>query len=152
MRDPNSADGGPATALARWRIVDDLFLFYGDGGFFTGEAFARWLEATTAGGFRGYLWGTGADFRLSSIDRSRGRGPFLKGKIPFATVTDSMVVRGLVTTGRWMRLNIAAFPWSKLDRAFEWLEAPPERVPALVQVVHTLRREVEADLAGRATA
>jgi hypothetical protein len=138
---------GRALARAQWCVRHDMFLFYGDGGHFCGPDFDRWLADVENERYRGYLGATGMDFRLTAVERSRGRAEFLKRKMPFATVTDSLVVRGLVTTGHWMGLNINAFSWTKIDRAFEWLQAVPTDIPELVATVHRLRQEV--DLANR---
>ena len=48
------------------------------------------------------------------------------GKLQIAVLTDSLVVRGVVTALSWFRVPIAAFAPDQLARAMDHIKVPPD--------------------------
>lgn len=131
-------------AVVDWRLVGDIFVFYGAGGELGGERFAQWLAAVKDSGCTHYVGGTGADFYLDSQVRQDGRGIFKERGIPFATVTDDRLVRGFVTAGAWFGMKIAAFSWNRVNEVPAWLRLNDDDGRNVVETLLDLRAKVES--------
>ncbi len=139
-------------AQTRWTIVGTTFVFYGDGGAFGDEDFKRWLHDLQTQSFDRYVGGTGPDFLLSSVQRNSPRAVFEERGIPFATITDSRLVRGFVTAGSWFGMNIAAFAWSALPKAWQWLDLDVNDAHDVERTLHRLVHRVNSAIDSRPAA
>lgn len=51
---------------------------------------------------------------------------FQADKVQASLITDSMVIRGIILSLKWMNYKVNAFPGSKMDQAMEFLKCTPE--------------------------
>jgi hypothetical protein len=133
-------------AVAEWRVVGPVFVFFGDGGEFAEDDFTRWLADLDKSGCTKYVGGTGASFALSSKTRNLGTQFFSARRIPFLTVTDSLLVRGFVTAAQWVGLDVAAHSWADLEGGLEWLKLDGKLATEVTAALLWLRGRVELRL------
>ena len=138
-------------AKAEWRVVGEVFVFYGAGGTFTGEAFESYFSDLEQSGCKKYIGATGQGFFLTSADRARGKPFFDENEIPFATITDDRVVRGYVTAASWFGMNVKAFSWAKRAESTRWLELDRHTARQCLDALLDLRFKVESSLHGHKT-
>jgi hypothetical protein len=137
-------------AIVEWSVVNDsVFVFYGDGGEFRGEALERWLRELPASGVRKFIGATGLDFQLSGDTRKRCNVVLKGQQIRFVAITDSALVRGFATAASWFGITIGAFPWHDLNDAMSWLELDPKTALDVMSAVKTNKFTVDQRLTSR---
>lgn len=142
---------GEGSSTLDWKIVGNVFVFYGSAGDFSALDFERWWNEVRAPVVRLCLGGAARGFRVSSSIRRHGRPLLASKNMPFATITNDRVVRGFATAGAWFGLPKAAFAWDALPRATAWLKLDAERSQEVIETLLALRESVENARAARAT-
>lgn len=134
-------------ALARWTIQHRVFLFYGNGGRFTGEAFERWhRELEAARELRLYVGGGGDEFTFDAGERARGNQLFKRKGLRFEVVTENPRHRLLGSTARLVGVDLHLHSWKNSRRAFAKLDAPDSLIDRLQQTLLRLRADVDQEL------
>jgi hypothetical protein len=140
---------GERLAVTRWVIQHDVFVFYGNGGRFAGEAYERWYEALEAtSGLVLYVGGGGSVFDFGPAERSRGNELFKRKQLPFAVVTENTMHRVLGSTARLLGVKLSLFSWEESRKPFAELKASAAIVDTLHQTLLRLREEIDAEVAG----
>jgi len=135
------------TAVVRWVIAHRVFIFYGNGGAFTGAQFERWFEALeNAGDLRLYVGAAGGTFVFGAAERSRTNEYMKRKKIRFAVVTESVRLRMLGQTARLIGLNLHLYAWKQSFEPFAELGLPNATAQELYDTLLRLRAEVETEL------
>jgi hypothetical protein len=136
-----------AAAKFRWRIHNDIMLFWADGGVFAGADFDWWYELVSKAPIRGYVGGAGTNFDLETKDRLRANVLLKERQIRFAVVVESRAMSIFIAASRWMGVEIAAFSLAKTPQALSFVGVSDEsEMKALQEILLELKREVEADL------
>lgn len=137
-------------ALARWTIQHRVFLFYGNGGRFTGEAFERWhRELEAARELRLYVGGGGDEFTFEAGERARGNQLFKRKGLRFEVVTENPRHRLLGSTARLVGVDLHLHSWEDSRRAFSKLQDTTAVIDQLQQTLLLLRAQVDQEVALR---
>jgi hypothetical protein len=137
-------------AITRWIVQDHVFLFYGNGGLFAGEAFEAWLTALqTTPGLSLYIGGAGGQFRFDAVARARGTEYFKRAQLRFAAISDDTMHRILGSTARLVGMDLGLYAWKESRRPFEGLKTSHQRIEALHNRFLQLRSEVDSELGVR---
>lgn len=140
------------SAIARWVIRQRVFLFYGNGGQFNGDAVERWYDAIdTAKDLRLYVGGAGPVFSFDPEVRARGTELFKARKLPFAVITDNAMHRVLGSTGRLLGMDLQIYSWNESERPFLKLGLNQATIDELNGCLQKLRSEIDNELAQLAT-
>ena len=134
-------------AVTRWVIQNRVFMFYGNGGTFSGEAFERWfteLEATAD--LRLYVGAAGSTFTFGADERSRANSYFKQKKLRFAVITESVRLRMLGQTARLIGLNLGLYSWKSSFEPFAELGLEKSLAENLYAKLLKLREDVELEL------
>lgn len=134
-------------ALSRWVIEHRVFVFYGNGGNFTGENFERWYRALdSANDLLLYVGGGGETFSFPARERERGNTLFKRKGLRFEVVTENPRHRLLGSTARLVGVDLHLHSWKNSRRAFAKLDAPNSLIDALHKTLLHLRAEVDREL------
>lgn len=134
-------------ALARWTIKHRVFVFYGNGGRFSGEAFARWhRELEAARDLRLYVGGGGDEFTFDAGERARGNELFKRKGLRFEVVTENPRHRLLGSTARLVGVDLHLHSWEDSRRAFAKLQDTTAVIDELQQVLLLLRAQVDQEV------
>jgi hypothetical protein len=76
--------------------------------------------------------------RLTPIQRAEIKGWYQEHKVRGALVTDSMMMRGIVTAMNWFGIEAKAFPSDGLDAAMEYIGVPPASRANVLMMVRKL--------------
>jgi hypothetical protein len=137
-------------AITHWVIRHGVFLFYGNGGLFKGEAVERWYAALHgAAGLRLYVGGAGSVFSFDPVVRARATEWFKSRNLPFAVVTENPMLRVLGATARLLGMELDIYSWSESKRPFQKLGLSAAIVAELNQSLLSLRREVDDEVEQR---
>lgn len=149
--DPRMPRVSEQQAISRWLILHQVFLFYGNGGRFSGEPVERWYAALEAANdLRLYIGGAGTEFSFDPVVRARGTQLFKARRLPFAVIADSPMLRMLGSTGRLLGMDLQIYSWSESDRPFRSLGVSPATVRELNNRLRRLRREIDDEVERRA--
>lgn len=134
-------------AHQRWVIQSKVFIFYGNGGVFTGEPFERWFQALQAAPeLRLYVGAAGSGFSFGPQDRARATEYFKVSKLRFAVITESVRLRLLGQTARLVGMNLGLYSWAESHRPFVEAGFSEPQVDHLLETLAKLRRDVDAEL------
>jgi hypothetical protein len=107
------------------------------------------MSAIQAGGFRYYIGATGENFHVTVRERDRTGRMFKQSGVPFAVVTDNVLVRGFNTALGWFGIRTIAYSWDRAEQAFAWLGHPPAACARLAKVMRDLRKSVDEEVCRR---
>jgi len=82
-------------------------------------------------------------------ERDRTGRIFKQSGVPFAVLTDNVLVRGFTTALGWFGIRTIAYPWDKTEQAFAWLGHPPAACERLARTMRDLRRSVDDEVRRR---
>jgi hypothetical protein len=127
-------------SVLKWEIVDDVLVIIGASGTPSMEEWDGYVEALTVPSVRKQLSLTLGLFSVNSAMRKRSVAVLKERQIPVATLTDSGMVRGLVTVVAWMGADIRGFAPSDLERAFDYLQVDVGKRSALTERLSALKQ------------
>ncbi|HKU40207.1 MAG TPA: hypothetical protein VJR89_18735 [Polyangiales bacterium] len=131
----------------RWVIQSKVFIFYGNGGIFTGEPFERWFQALQgAPELRLYVGAAGSGFSFGPQDRARATEYFKVSKLRFAVITESVRLRLLGQTARLVGMNLGLYGWADSHRPFVEAGFGDREVDQLHETLVKLRVDVDTEL------
>ena len=136
-------------AVHRWVIQSKVFIFYGNGGVFTGEPFERWFEALQAAPeLRLYVGAAGSAFSFGPQDRARATEYFKLSKLRFAVITESVRLRLLGQTARLVGMDLGLYSWADSHRPFAEAGFSESQIAMLHNSLLKLRTAVDSELKG----
>ena len=83
--------------------------------------------------------GTGAP---TPVQRQRIVELYKRHRVRAATLSDNLVVRGVMTVLSWFNVQVCCFDQSRADEAFRFLEMTPDEVSWARDALPAMRREL----------
>lgn len=106
-------------AELEWKRVSRVLVAHATDGPIESEHFARFLRALQTEDFDVYLATTTGAAEMSSTQRRSASDALSSRGKPTFIVTDSRLVRGIVTAASWLGVKVKSYPWADLDRAID---------------------------------
>lgn len=106
-------------AQLSWKVVSRVLVAHSTDGTVVDATFQKFLETQKTGDFRAYLATTTGSSELTSVQRKASSEALSARNVVAYVVTDSRLVRGIVTAASWLGLNAKAFAWEDIDKAID---------------------------------
>ena len=104
-------------AKLSWKVVSGVLVAHSTDGPVPDSVFQKFLETQRTGDFRAYLATTTGSSELTSVQRKASTDALAARSIIAHVITDSRLVRGIVTAASWLGLNAKAYAWEDIDKA-----------------------------------
>jgi len=139
----NKKDRVMAFAQLKWKIVDDVIIGVSGSGELSDAQWKEFIADMMANPVTKYLQFAVGATQLSSVQRKMGIDAVAEKKVKIVMVTDSTVVRGIVTAASWFGLKVSSWRPTQLDEAVKDLGVPAVKQDAIVKVAQDLAKLVE---------
>jgi hypothetical protein len=106
------------TAKFSWEIVARVFVGHATDGKIEEAVYDKFVEDLRTKDYGVYLATTSGSAELSSVQRKAASDALAERKIPTFVVSDSRMVRGIVTAASWLGVNVKSFSWANILEAF----------------------------------
>jgi hypothetical protein len=110
------------TSTMKWVVVDDLLVVCASAGEAPKEVWDNYVEALKDKRVTCHIAASVGALEVSSLQRKAANEVLKVRGIPMTVLTDSGLVRGLVTAASWLGLNISAFEWGDMRSALRQLK------------------------------
>jgi len=110
--------------------------------------YARFLDTLGQPGISAFLGCALGNFQPSSPQRKACAEIFKSRAISAIAITDSPLVRGVVTAVSWFGANVRAFAWRDMAKALERVNATEEQVSRIMSAIEALRNQERGRVAG----
>lgn len=124
-----------------WALHGDLLIVLSRPNPIDDQLFERFIGDIREHPWKKCLGAAVAAINMTSIQRSQVAAEF-KNK-PTAAITDHSVARGVATALSWLGLQIRAWSWAQMDKAFDYLELDSSQKAVAVELLERLKSESE---------
>ncbi len=131
-----------ALARFKWTVIDDVIIGVTGAGDMPEDGWKQFVAEMLAKPVTKYLqYATGAT-QLSSVQRKLGIDAVAEKKMKVVMVTDSTVVRGIVTAASWFGLKVSSWRLAEIEAAVKDLGVPSDRVDVIMKAAKKLAEQV----------
>lgn len=131
-----------AIARFKWTIVDDVIIGVTGEGEMPEDGWKAFVNDMLEKPVTKYLQYAVGATQLSSVQRKLGIDAVAEKKMKVVMVTDSSVVRGIVTAASWFGLKVSSWRPSQFDEAVKDLGVPANRERAIIDAANKLAQEI----------
>lgn len=131
-----------AIAAFKWAIVDDVIIGVTGGGDMPEEEWKLFVKTMLDKPVTKYLQYALGPTQLSSVQRKLGIDAVAEKKLKVVMVTESSVVRGIVTAASWFGLKVSSWRPNQMVDAVRDLGVPEPREQAIIAAANKLAAEI----------
>lgn len=129
----------------RVEIVEDLLISFCTAGPISDHAWNGFLDHARMPRIQRYIGGAIGQVQATSLQRKSIADVFKTRKIPAVAITNSSLVRGIVTAIAWLGVGeIKAFDWPELREGLHFLKVTGSHQDRAVVVMERLRDTTKA--------
>jgi hypothetical protein len=132
-----------AIAQFKWTIVDDVIIGVTGAGDMPDDGWKAFVAEMLAKPVTKYLQYAVGATQLSSLQRKLGIEAVAEKKMTVVMVTDSSVVRGIVTAASWFGLKVSSWRPAQMIEAIKDLGVPPAREAAVMKAATKLAEQID---------
>lgn len=111
-----------ADEVIKWEIVGEVLIVITGSGPITDQRWQSFMSALREGPIKKYLGISIGNVEMTSIQRKQGAEVVKERGIVSLVVTDSRLVRGVVTAVGWLGARVSAYSLKDMDKAVEDLD------------------------------
>jgi hypothetical protein len=130
-------------AKLTWKVVSRVLVAHATEGPVDNGLYNRFVEDMRTQDIKAYLAGTTGSAELTSVQRKAASEVLKDRGIRTFIVTDSRIVRGIVTAASWLGVNAQSFSWNEIDSAVaaigDILNLDPAERQSVLRTVNELR-------------
>jgi hypothetical protein len=127
----------------KWAIIDDVIVGVGSEGAMPDDVWKSFVNDLSTKPIKKYLSVIVGAIEVNSTQRKMGIEAVDRRKIKTVAVTDSSIVRGILTAAGWFGVQIRAFPHTQLREAVQELGVPEWREDAIIAAVQNLKASIK---------
>jgi hypothetical protein len=124
----------------RWQAIDNLMVTFTGPGFISDTLWAEFVDDLKNKPVTKMICTTVGDVEVTSVQRKLASEAAKSKKLPIAVVTDSGLVRGMVTAVSWLGVDIKAFPWVEVPQALRHLQIAEVTYARAMTTIERFRR------------
>lgn len=127
----------------KWAVIGDLFIAASNGSIPSDDNWNAYIHDLKTKPFQKYLHIAASNTEVTSLQRKAAFEAFTSRGVKCAVLTESGVVRGVVTAASWFGVDVKAFKVEALPTALSYLSIDPNLVATAQRTALQLRKEVE---------
>ena len=131
-----------ALARFKWTVIDDVIIGVTGAGDMPEDWWKQFVAEMLAKPVTKYLQYAAGATQLSSVQRKLGIDAVAEKKMKVVMVTDSTVVRGIVTAASWFGLKVSSWRLAEIEAAVKDLGVPSDRVDVIMKAAKKLAEQV----------
>jgi hypothetical protein len=106
-------------AKLTWKVASRVLVAHATEGVVDNVLYSRFIDALKKEKYEAYLATTTGSAELTSVQRKAASDALNERKIPTFVVTDSRLVRGIVTAASWLGVNAKPYSWADISEAVQ---------------------------------
>jgi hypothetical protein len=134
-----------AAAKFKWTFLHDVVIGVTGTGDMPDAAWKTFLAEMAEQPVTKYIQFTPGATQLTSVQRKAGVDLVLAKKMKVVMITDSQLVRGIVTAASWLGLKVASWRSNQMEEAVKSLDVPAHYESAIVDAIQKLASEIGKD-------
>jgi hypothetical protein len=126
-------------AIFKFQVVDDLLISFQTAGPTSDVMWAEFIKQLKRTGVTKFLGTSMGASEVNSVQRKIAADVFKIRKIPVVIVTESSLVRGIVTAVSWLGADVKAFDWIDLRKGLDHLNVTGLQQEQVVEIITRLK-------------